>query len=101
MSKDSIVDASQDKIDNCLQKIDKNLSTFTTDQFLQLRKIVEEVGFAQAAIDGQELFGLEKGIDLMKVFRKKEVLKRKLVAPNLELDCTGFLSTPNIMFSED
>ena len=37
----------------------------------------------------------------MKVFRKKEVMKRKLVFNDTQLECTGFLSTPNIHFQED
>ena len=68
MSKDSC--DSQDKMDEqeernkiemWLKKIDKNLNTFTTEQFEQLRENVKTMGFNRACVLAQQQFDFQKG----------------------------------------
>jgi hypothetical protein len=68
MSKDSC--DSQDKMDEqeernkielWLKKIDKNLNTFTTEQFEQLREDVKIMGFNRACVLAQQQFDFQKG----------------------------------------
>ena len=51
----------RNKIELWLKKIDKNLNTFTTEQFEQLREDVKIMGFNRACVLAQQQFDFQKG----------------------------------------
>ena len=65
-----------DKIEKQLDKIDKNINTFTTDQFTQLRNMVEEKGYREAVDKGCERFGLEKGMTIKGIGNKDKLISK-------------------------
>ena len=100
-----------------LDKIDQNLSTFTTEQFEQLRDKVKQMGFNRAQVIAQTHFALKhknkvKTLDLSFVSEHEESMQSFDFSNNsiqrvllLQSDfsskkviCTGFLSTPQILF---
>lgn len=108
-------------IDHALKKIDKNLNTFTTDQFLELREHLAKgrLGYKKAVVEAGTIFGLEKGKFMQMISSREEEkatsevggeylpfgssLTRKLLIkePHAKFECLGFLSTPHLDFSSN
>ena len=107
-------------IDHALKKIDKNLNTFTTDQFLELREHLAKgrLGYKKAVVEAGTIFGLEKGKFMQMISSREEKptseigtdylpfgssLTRKLLIkePYAKFECLGFLSTPHLDFSSN
>jgi len=66
-----------DKIENQLDKIYKNVNTFTTDQFTQLGNMVEEKGYREAVENGCERFSLEKGMRIKGIGNDKKIVSKR------------------------
>lgn len=113
-------------VDKILKQIDENINTFTTNEFEQLRDKIKKVGFNNAQVLVQNKIGQKNGNnrvikelslsfvsednDEQESAVKSETnkqdeygfLNRKLVIASDGLEssilCTGFLSTPSILF---